>query len=114
MADRQKICRCGDSFGDFLIDINFMRDRVRDEKFPWITDYTLFTNPLYNKIKNVEEHCGLDIRKSESLYDDVYKGVLKMKNSKNEEEFHDGRSNVLTNINYLMSEVRNKVKECSK
>lgn len=109
----QKICKCGDVIGDFMINIDFTRDRVKDEKFPPMTDFT-FRNPIYSNIRNIAESCGIDTRRSESLYDEIFKSMEKMKIAKNGDEFYYGKSSTLSNIGRLKYEIRNKVKECSK
>ncbi len=113
MTDRQRVCKCGDAIGDFLMDIDFTRDRVKNEKFPPMTDFTL-RDPIYSNIRNIAESCGLDTRRSESLYDEIFKGMDKMKVAKNDDEFNDGRSHTLRNLTVIKNEIRNKIKECTK
>lgn len=112
-ADRQRICKCGDAIGNFLTDIDFTRDRIKDEKFPPITDFIL-RDPVYGNIRNIAESCGIDTRRSESLYDNILRGMSKMKGAKNDGEFYEGRGQALTDLCVLMSEIRNKVRECSR
>ncbi len=115
MGERENRCKCADSFGDFLSNTAFLKERVRNETFPPITDFTLFTPQLYNDIKKVEDFCNIDIRRTESSYLDIFTDISKMRPSiiQKDTDFGDEKTQVLKNLNIMEAELRKKIRECS-
>ena len=114
MGQRENRCKCGDAFGNLLTEIDFIKDRAKDEKFPPITDFTSLISGIYANMRKTEEFCELDLRRPMSLYGEVSEGVTTMKIAKSEDEFLSGKNRTLVNLNIIRGNVRNKVEECSK
>lgn len=117
MADRQKVCKCGNAVGDLLVRTGELEEllmRVKIEESPFHMSYFKESiNYIYGGIGNVEEFCTIDAREEQRHSVKVFDKISKIQETKSSARFYQERNDALNNLNRIKRGIMEKVRKCS-
>lgn len=117
-TDRQRVCKCGANVAEFLNDISILEANLREVNIEksdvYIPSFRLSINSIYKNVNKIEDDCYIDASDAKFGSSEVFNKIEKMEAIKDQKQFGENRSDILTDLSRIRYGLVQKVKDCSK
>ena len=118
VTDRQRTCRCASNMAEFLNDISILEPQLRivkvEQSNVYIPAFKLSINSIYKNINKIEDDCYIDTSAAKFGSADVFSKIEQMETTKDQKQFSEKASDILTDLSRIRYGIVQKVKECSR
>lgn len=115
--DRQKICKCGNAYGELLWKTRALEDDLKRLERSEYYDYPQGSleesiNGIYKNIRDTEDYCSINTTLEQQHIIDAYNKIPLRDNI--EEIFTKNKDIILEDLSKIRFGIREKMKVCSK